>query len=135
MNNKNGDVPVIIVSQWEGSKVETLKQSPAISNLIITPPSVPVGPRSALASPSSEKKNKKISFSAARVHVVECVDENNNPPFEPNCWFKFLSIICFWRVSCLPYQDSLCLWRRTGLVRGCCDYVFNIILFIYFINK
>lgn len=97
MKVSNEDVPVIIVSQWESSNVTNLDPNVPRSALVV-PTTGATTPRSALARSTSEKKNKKISFSAARVHVVECVDQNNNPPFEPNCWFKFLSIVCFWRV-------------------------------------
>lgn len=52
-----------------------------------------------LAQPTAVvKKKKKFSLGSAQIHVVECVDDNNNAGVQENCWFKFLSVICAWRV-------------------------------------
>lgn len=83
MEQNTSVVPVIIVTEWEG---------PGVSVEVTEPTPAPA--------PPAPKKNKKISFSAARVHVVEVRDENNNADLEPNCWFKFLSVVCAWRVRC-----------------------------------
>lgn len=87
-------VPVIIVSEWEGPVVKTIVPDsiPRNAPVVSTQPSVPV------------KKKKKFSLGSAQIHVLECVDDNNNnAQTQENCWFKFLSVICAWRVRALNF--------------------------------
>lgn len=47
------------------------------------------------------RKKSVFKNSKLRVEVYEQLyDENNNndDEFKPNCWYKFLSVICAWRV-------------------------------------